>query len=228
MYVGHLHAYHAHANLARWGTFARPVGRPLVGQSYHGPPPANQGLCDPTSLSTGGVFSPLHKGTGLRRFVLIFSVFCNKPSFFSPITVTPVMRFLAGRCAAAHGLRATCIWRAESSGGLPATSFGGLQHFHGPPLLSGRLSSQFCVHFLSVFVFFMFDVLAHILTFGSVQHLYASYIYVLCVPAPPTLFFMRFSCVFLFAPFMCTPNYLFGGLLVVATSFHPPGPSVSH
>jgi hypothetical protein len=65
----------------------------------------------------------------------------------------------------------------------------------------------------------MFDVLAHIVIFGSVQYLYASYIYVLCLPASPTLFFMRFSCVFLFAPFVCTPNYLFGGLLVVATSF---------
>jgi hypothetical protein len=205
------------------------VGRPLVGRNYQGPPPANQGLCDPTSLSTGGVFSSLHQATGLRRFALLFSGFCNAPSFFSPIAVTPVMRFLAGRCAAAHGLRATCIRRAESSGGLPATSFGGLQHFHGPHLLSGRLSSPFCVNFLSVFVlFFMFDVLAHILIFGSVQHLYASYIYVLCVPASPTLFFMRFSCVFLFAPFMCAPNYLFGGLLVVGTSFHPPGPSVSH
>jgi hypothetical protein len=154
MYVGHLHAYRAHAYLARWGTFARPVGRPLVGRSYQGPPPANQGLCDPTSLSTGGVFSPLHQATGLRRLALLFSGFCNAPSFFSPSAVTPVMRFLAGRCAAAHGLRATCIGRAESSGGLPTTSFGGLQHFHGPHLLSGRLSSQFCVNFLSVFVLF--------------------------------------------------------------------------
>jgi hypothetical protein len=37
----------------------------------------------------------------------------------------------------------------------------------------------------------MLDVLAHILIFGSVQHLYASYIYVLCLPASTTLFFMR-------------------------------------
>jgi hypothetical protein len=74
----------------------------------------------------------------------------------------------------------------------------------------------------------MIDVLTHILIFGSVHHLYASYIFVLCLPASHTLFFMRFSCVFLFALFMCTPNYLFGGLLVVAPSFHAPGPSVSH
>jgi hypothetical protein len=46
--------------------------------------------------------------------------------------------------------------------------------------------------------FFMLDVLAHILIFGSVQHLYASYIYVLCLPASPTspflhAFFLRIS-----------------------------------
>jgi hypothetical protein len=36
-----------------------------------------------------------------------------------------------------------------------------------------------------------------------------------CVcPPPPPFFFMRFSCVFLFALFMCTPYYLFGGQLV--------------
>ena len=62
---------------------------------------------------------------------------------------------LAGCRAAAHGLRATCIRRAESSGGLLATSFGGLQHLHGPHILYGRPSSQFCVNFLSVFVFFL-------------------------------------------------------------------------
>jgi hypothetical protein len=61
-----------------------------------------------------------------------------------------------------------------------------------------RPSSQFCVNFLSVFVLFMFDVLAHILIFGSVQHLYASFIYVLCLPASPTspflhAFFLRIS-----------------------------------
>ena len=48
---------------------------------------------------------------------------------------------LAGRRAVAHGLRATCIRRAESSGGLLATSFGGLQHFQGPHILYGRPSS---------------------------------------------------------------------------------------
>jgi hypothetical protein len=45
------------------------------------------------------------------------------------------------RRAAAHGLRAKCIRRTESSGGLLATSFGGLQHFQGPHILSGRSSS---------------------------------------------------------------------------------------
>jgi hypothetical protein len=169
--------------------------------------------------------APGHRTSSLLAALLRF---LQRAQFLLDQRCDSCLRFLAGRCAAAHGLRATCIRRAESSGGLPATSFGGLQHFHGPHILYGRPSSQFCVNFLSVFVLFMFDVLAHILIFGSVQHLYASYIYVLCLPASPTLFFMRFSCVFLFALFMCTPNYLFGGLLVVATSFHPPGPSVSH
>jgi hypothetical protein len=85
------------------------------------------------------------------------------------------LRFLAGRCVAAHGFRATCIRRVESSRGLLATSFGGLQHFQGPHILYGRPSSQFCITFLSVFVIFMFNVLAHSLIFGSVQHLCASY-----------------------------------------------------
>jgi hypothetical protein len=51
------------------------------------------------------------------------------------------LRFLAGRSDAALGLRVTCIRRVESSGGLLATSFGGLQHFHGPHMLYGRPSS---------------------------------------------------------------------------------------
>jgi hypothetical protein len=133
----------------------------------------------------------VHPATGLRRF---------SPLFY-------------GRCAAIHGFRAACIRRPESSGGLLATSFGGLQHFQGQHILYGRPSSQFCVNFLSVFVLFMLDVRAHILIFGSVQHLYASYIYVLCLPASPHpflhAFFLRISLFFL-----CTPNYLFGGLLV--------------
>jgi hypothetical protein len=37
--------------------------------------------------------------------------------------------------------RDTCIRRAESSGGLLATSFGGLQHFQGPHMQYGRPSS---------------------------------------------------------------------------------------
>jgi hypothetical protein len=107
------------------------------------------------------------------------------------------------------GLRDTCIQRAASSGGLLATSFGGLQHFEGPHILYDRPSSQFCVNFLSVFVLlFMLDVLAHILIFGSVQHLHASYI----SPLFPTAFP---SFVFLFSLLMCTPMcYLFGGLFV--------------
>jgi len=40
---------------------------------------------------------------------------------------------------------------------------------------------------------FILDVLAHILIFRSVQHLYASYIYTLFLfPRPPTLFLLHF------------------------------------
>jgi hypothetical protein len=92
---------------------------------------------------------------------------------------------------------------------------GGLNHLEGfLPLPSGAttfpspahpLWPNFlsCVNFLSVFVLFMFDVLAHILIFGSVHPLYASYIYVLCLPAHP--FPTAFpSCVFLSSLLLCT------------------------
>jgi hypothetical protein len=52
--------------------------------------------------------------------------------------------------------------------------------------------------------YLMFDVLAHILIFGSIHPLHASSIYVLCLIAPhpfPTAFP---SCVFLFSLLMCT------------------------
>jgi hypothetical protein len=71
-------------------------------------------------------------------------------------------------------------------------------------------------NFFSVFVISTFSVITHSLILGSVQHLYASYIYVLFLPPPPTLF----SLVLLLAyssqfSHMCTHMcYLFGGLLV--------------
>ena len=65
-----------------------------------------------------------------------FLVLPPAPSSSSSRSATPARwALLAGRRAAAHGLRATCIRRAESSGGLLATSFGGLQHFQGPHIL---------------------------------------------------------------------------------------------
>jgi hypothetical protein len=68
------------------------------------------------------------------------TVFATRP-FLLDQHCDSCLRFLAGRGAAAHGLRATCIRRAESSGGLLATSFGGLQHFQGPHILYDRPSS---------------------------------------------------------------------------------------
>jgi uncharacterized MnhB-related membrane protein len=41
------------------------------------------------------------------------------------------------------------------------------------------------VIFCSIFAISASDVLAHSLILGSVQHLYASYIYILFLPAPP-------------------------------------------
>jgi hypothetical protein len=91
-------------------------------RSYHGSPTSCACLCDiglATPELTVGILSRLHPATGLRRF---------SPLFY-------------GRCAAAHGFKATCIQRAESSGGILATSFGGLQHFQGPHILYGGPSS---------------------------------------------------------------------------------------
>jgi hypothetical protein len=45
--------------------------------------------------------------------------------FFYLFLQKQIWPLFSGRCAAAHGFRATCIQRAESSGGLLATSFGG-------------------------------------------------------------------------------------------------------
>jgi hypothetical protein len=75
----------------------------------------------------------------------------------------------------------------------------------------------------SVFAISMSDVFAHPIILGSVQDLYAPYIYILSLSAPPTPFSSRNTqnnfCVFLFSLNVCTPMYcLFGGILV-ATSF---------
>jgi hypothetical protein len=69
--------------------------------------------------------------------------------------------------------------------------------------------------FYFVFAISMFDVLAHSLIFGSVQHQHASSIYVLCLSAPLLSPNAIPSCVFLFSHLMCTSMcYLFGGLLI--------------
>jgi hypothetical protein len=73
--------------------------------------------------------APGHRTSSLLAALLRF---LQRAQFLLDQRCDSCLRFLAGRCDAAYGLRATCIRRAESSGGLPATSFGGLQHFHGP------------------------------------------------------------------------------------------------
>ena len=55
--------------------------------------------------------------------------------------------------------------------------------------------------------FFMFDVLAHILLLGRLQPLYVSYIYVLCLPAPP-FFLLHFLLAYFSFLFLCAPYAL--------------------
>jgi hypothetical protein len=141
----------------------------------------------------------LHPASGLRpRFRRSFPVFAPVPVLpdidYDGFTasavdldyayVPPVCRgSLAGRRAAAPGLRTTCIRRAASSTGLSRYLIRGLFPFHG--------------------------LFAHSLLFGSVHCLSAPYIYVLCLPAPPTRFPNAFpSYVFLFSLLICTPIYV--------------------
>jgi hypothetical protein len=129
------------------------------------------------------------------------------------------LRFLAGRCAAAPGFRATCIRRAESSGGLLATSFGGLHLFTGLP--THPLGRPFL--FFRDFLFFLrtFHVRCsrtHPPFWERTASAFVIHnIYVLCLPAPHPFSYCIStpSCVFLFSLLMCTAMcYLFGGLLV--------------
>jgi hypothetical protein len=95
------------------------------------------GLCETGSTSMpAGIISPrLHPATELRRFSPLFYGSLHRAQFLLDQRCGSCLRFLAGRCAAAHGFRATCIRRAASSGGFLATSFGGLPHFHGSHIL---------------------------------------------------------------------------------------------
>jgi hypothetical protein len=77
-------------------------------------------LCNSCSMGDPRKMRRGHPRTQVRSQFLTF--------LFDP-RCDSCLRFLAGRCAAAPGFRATCIRRAESSGGLLATSFGGLHPF---------------------------------------------------------------------------------------------------
>jgi hypothetical protein len=66
---------------------------------------------------------------------------------------------------------------------------------------SGYLSN----FFPSVIAISTLNVLAHRLILGSVQHLYASSIYVLFLPAPPTLFLSHL--ILAYFSTICTPMY---------------------
>jgi hypothetical protein len=96
------------------------------------------------------------------------------------------------------------ICRASRHLILRATSFPSPLHTSSwlPFSSSGYLSN----FFPSVFAMSTLDVLAHRLILGSVQHLYASSIYVLFLPFPPPFFSLAFnSCIFLFSLISATP-----------------------
>jgi hypothetical protein len=59
--------------------------------------------------------APGHRTSSLLAALLRF---LQRAQFLLDQRCDSCLRFLAGRCAAAHGLRATCIRRAESSGDL--------------------------------------------------------------------------------------------------------------
>ena len=144
-----------------------------------------------------------------------FLVLPTASSSSSSRSATPARwALLAGRRAASHGLRATCIRRAASSGGFLATSFRGLQHFHGPHILYGRPCSP-----------------------AKISSLYSCFFYVRCSRTHPHFWertssvciihlcsvFARHhpfssafpSCVFLFSLLTCTPMCcLFKGLYI--------------
>jgi hypothetical protein len=140
------------------------------------------GPCDAdfTSMSAGSRIPHLHSDCRHRRFSPLFYVFLRPRPVLLDTRCNSCLSLLAGRRAAALGLRATCTRRAASSTGLLATSFGGLHHFKGsmPDLLF------FWVIFYLVFAISTLDVLAHSLILGSVHHLYTSYIYVLFLTPP--------------------------------------------
>jgi hypothetical protein len=108
----------------------------------------------------------------------------------------------------------TCIRRAESCGGLLATSFGGLPHFQGAHILYGRPSSPASIS--SLYSCFLCSMFSHTSSFLGAYILCMHHTSMFCVCPPPTHFPNVFpSCVFLFSLLMCTPLcYLFGGLLV--------------
>jgi hypothetical protein len=139
-------------------------------------------------MPTGSIPPPLHQTTGFRRFSPLFS----------------------GHRAAAQGLiyaRLCLMGDPSHHAALPPSvapsdsrtrAFGGLNHLEGFLTLTSDdynistacTSSMTDLPLLRKFplcirVFFMLDVLAHILIFGSVQHLYASYIYTLFLFAWP-------------------------------------------
>jgi hypothetical protein len=95
--------------------------------SSFGPPPPSFGLRDSDSspVPEGSRFPCLHLDTGLRHFSPLLNGFCTRAPFFFDTRCNSCLSLLAGRRAAALGLRAPCIRRTASSVGLLATSFGG-------------------------------------------------------------------------------------------------------
>jgi hypothetical protein len=170
---------------------------PMVGRSYHGPPPSNQGLCsDPASLSAGCIFSPLCFPAPLT------SAEYNKwdSSTLAVSDVDPAraqlrriyggpsrLRRVPARFAAFQHVclidRATCIRRAASSAGPLASSFGGLNH------LPGLSSHPLTDHFFFWLIFILYSpfprsMFTHTATFLGVYSICLHHTYMFCFCQP--------------------------------------------
>jgi len=139
-----------------------------------------------------------------RRFFTIFATAPRTQVRWHFLSSWPRSR----KSACSTGPHVPCARRATSSllQVFPPPPSEGYHRFQGPHISSPTfflLLGEFSVlysRFLRgiAHVPYIEHVLAHSLIFGSVHHLYASSIYVLCLPAPSLFFFTAFtSCVFL-------------------------------
>jgi hypothetical protein len=131
------------------------------------------------------------------RDLLIIGAFSAKPAR------ARVRTDLAGRRAAAQGLRATSIWRAASSDGLLATSFGGLQPYRGLHFLLADFS--LLQESSLLFSRFPCSMFSHTSSFLGAYNISMHHTCMFCVCRPPTLFLLHFLLVYFSFLFLCAP-----------------------